>query len=225
MKYIIFLSFLFLIPISSQAEIHFEPYGSVGGSYSSFSSRPLFMTYALGGRIGYRFSSIAAGMDLFWTHHNTGSSSDTSHHLEINRGSSNDRGFSQAGKTVSLHYSELSAPFQPFAIGAFASMELPLIFNVYGTLFYAFGDKNKVQHQGFGIKGGVSYLSSFYLQFNLELQYAYYNCMEQARCSGGNFGMISALLSLSVPLSSNILDFGVDSSYEGSEEGETETAL
>ncbi|MYE07595.1 MAG: hypothetical protein F4X95_02445 [Oligoflexia bacterium] len=219
MKYIIFLSFLLFIPVSSQAQIHLEPYGSLGGSYSSSSSsRPLFMSYALGGRIGYHFLSMAAGVDLFWTHYSTGASSTRSHHLEIHRGVTGDRGFSQAGKTVSLNYSQLSSPFQPFAIGAFVSVDLPFIFNVYGTLFYTFGDKNQVQHQGGGIKAGVSYLSSFYVQLNLELQYAYYRCTEQARCSA-NFSVISALLSLSIPIPSHIFGFGgVSSSSESTEE-------
>ncbi|MDE0119197.1 MAG: hypothetical protein OXM55_04225 [Bdellovibrionales bacterium] len=218
MKYIIFLSSLLLLPISSQAQIHLEPYGSLGASYSSSSSRPLFMSYVLGSRIGYHFLPLAAaGIDLFWTHYSTGSNSTRSHHLEIHRGLTGDRGFSQAGKTVSLNYSQLSTPFQPFAIGAFVSVELPFIFNAYGTLFYTFGDKNQVQHQGGGIKGGVSYLSAFYVQVNLELQYAYYRCVEQARCSA-NFSVISALLSLSVPIPSYIFGFGSSSSEDREEE-------
>ena len=210
MKYIILFSFLLFIPLSSEGNIHIEPYGSLGASYSSSSSRPLFMSYALGGRIGYSFVPIVAGIDLFWSHHSIGGSSTRSHHLEIYRGLNKDRGFSQAGKTVSLHYSQLSSPFQPFSIGAFVSVDLPFIFNVYGTLFYTFGDKNQLQHQGVGIKGGMSYLSAFYVQLNLELQYAYYSCIEQARCSS-DFNSISALLSLSVPLPSSIFGFGLSS--------------
>lgn len=73
-KSVVFLSsLLFIIPIS-QAGIHVEPYGSIGGSYSgAAASKPaFFITYDLGGRLGYSFSGFGLGIDLFWTHHGLG---------------------------------------------------------------------------------------------------------------------------------------------------------
>lgn len=215
MKHIIaLLSFLFLmLPWVSRAGIHLEPYADIGGSYASaFSSRPLFISYSLGGKIAYQFSVFKTGVDLFWTSHNTGGSSSSLQHVEVYHDSQAPvKGFGQAKKSVSLQYSAVSANFQPFSIGAFAEVELPFIFDAYGGLFYTFGDKGGLNHQGFGAKAGFSYFSAFYLKFNLELRYAYYNCMDQSACSSGNFGILSALFSLSFPFPPDLFDFSADS--------------
>ena len=219
MKYIILLGFLFFIP-ASQAEMHFEPYGNVGFGYSpALSSQPLFMTYALGGRVGYRFLSVNTGIDLFWTYYDTGSSS-RSPLLEVFHPSNSSKGFSQAGESVSFQYSEVQEAFQPFSIGVFTAVDLPFLLNAYGTLFYTFGRKKDVNHQGYGIKAGLSYFTSFHLQLNLEFQWAQYICMEKVSCSN-NFDILSAMLSLSLPFSAEIFDFG--NASEDSEETEEET--
>ncbi len=224
MKYIIFLSFLFFIPVS-QAEIQFEPYGNIGASYSSVSSRPVFMTYVLGGRVGYSLASLSVGLDLFWTHHNIGGNSSSQHHLEVFHQSSTVKGFGQAADSVSFQYSEVSRPFEPFSMGVFGALELPFLFDVYGTFFYTFGEKKSVNHHGIGAKAGASYLIAFYVKLNVELQYAYYKCIELAKCSQ-NFGIFSAMFSLSLPLSSDIFDFGVGSSEDpGDSEGSAEEVI
>jgi len=218
MKYIVFLGFLFFVP-ASHAKLHIEPYGNIGGSYaSSLSSGPLFMAYALGARLGYRFPIVSTGMDLFWTHYDTGSSAGSNHLVDVHHQHGSVKGFSQAGESLSIHHSEVSEHFQPFSIGAFAVVELPLLFNVYGTLFYTFGEKSALNHHGYGAKAGVSFLSTFHFQFNLELPWSHYMCtgVEEVNCSK-NFDIFSALFSVSLPLSSDVFN-----SWSGSEYSEDE---
>ena len=216
--YIVLLSFLLFLPIS-RAKVHIEPYGSVGGSYSSsVSSSPLFLNYGLGARLGYNFSFLSAGLDLFWTHYNIGSSSSVQH-LEVYHSTEPTKGFNQAGESLALHYSEVREPFQPFSLGAFVVVDLPFLFNTYGTVFYTFGKKT-VNHQGYGVKAGLSYLSAYYVQVNLELQWANYTCSEpeSEQCSSGGFDILSVALSLSVPISTHFFDFGREDTEEDSEE-------
>lgn len=223
MKYIIFLIFLFLIPVS-QAEVHFEPYGSIGASYSSsVSPGPLFMNYVLGARLGYRFLSVSTGLDLFWTHYDTGNGKGSSH-LEVRPSSESTKGFNEPGIGTSIQYSEVSEPFQPLSIGAFAIVDLPILFNAYGTAFYSFGDRRSINHQGYGLKAGVSYLSTFYLQVNLELQWSHYICAEKADClnQSNSFNILSAMLSLSLPLSTDIFDFDDSDNFDNSDSSEEE---
>lgn len=220
--YIILLSFLCFVPIS-KATVHIEPYGNIGGSYSSsLSSEPLFMNYALGARLGYQFLSISAGLDLFWTHYGVGSGSSVQH-LEVYHSSEPNKGFNQAVESVSFQYSEVRDPFQPFSLGAFVALDLPFLFNAYGSVFYTFGEKT-VSYQGYGVKAGLSYLSSFYVQLNLELQWAHYMCSTaEAQCSSSNnFSIISTALSLSVPISTDFFNFGREDS-EDSESSEDDT--
>ena len=228
-RIIISLVFLLLAPVS-YAGLHIEPYVSGGGSYSStISSNPIiFMNFTGGARLGWRFLSLSAGVDLFWTHFNTGSSSSLQH-LEVYHSSEPTKGFSQAGNSVSLQYSESRDPFQPFSVGAFVAVDLPLLFNAYGSAFYSFGNKSNISHQGYGAKAGVSYLSSFFAQLNLELQWVNYMCQEQARCSGSGFDIMSVALSVSVPIPTGAGDFasglfnfddGSSDSEEVAEEGD-----
>ena len=222
MKYIIFLSFLFFIPVS-QAEIHIEPYVTGGVAYSSSisssnessfksSSDSFFMTFGLGGRFGYSFSLVNVGLDLFWTHYNTGRSV---RQVRVEPSDKKDEG-------SHVYFSELPGHFQPFSIGLFTSVDLPFLFNAYGTVFYSIPAENRnVNYQGYGVKGGLSYLSAFYVQLNLELQWGYYMCTESTDCSKG-FNIISALLSVSVPLSTDIFNFGSDPDSEDSNTEENE---
>ena len=210
MRYIILLGFLFLIPVS-HAEIYAEPYGSIGGSYagSKVFSRSLFLNYALGGRVGYRFMSVATGLDLFWTHYSTGNGA--SPRVVGIHSSPPLKGFNQAKRSVYVHYSSTAVSFQPFSVGVFAVVDLPILFNAYGTVFYSLGTKSSINHQGYGAKAGISYLSAFYVQVNLELQWSQYICdgKKSSDCMDHkNFNIISAMLSVSVPLSDDIFDFG-----------------
>lgn len=224
MKYIILLSFLFFIPIS-KAEIHIEPYVNGGAAYSSSisssdKSGTLLMTFGLGSRFGYSFSPMSVGLDLFWTHYNTGSSG--THHVDI-RNPQPDKGNHQpdkgfVGPSSSIVFSVLPGNFQPFSIGLFTALDLPFLFNAYGTVFYSIpAERRNANYQGYGVRGGLSYLSASYVQFNLELQWGYYMCAGSDSCSN-DFNIISALLSISVPFSTDIFDFGnVSDSEENSD--------
>ncbi len=215
MKYIVLLSFLFLIPVS-KAEVHIEPYGNVGGSVISNS---VHFNYALGARLGYRVLSVATGVDLFWTHYGTGSDSGVS--FTENPSVPPERGMDQVGHYLSIQYSQNPKPFQPFSIGVFAAVELPILFDAYGTLFYSFGDKESINHQGYGAKAGISWMSAFYVQLNAELQWSHYMCngSTDAECiDHKSFSVLSAMLSVSIPLSTDMFDFG---GSEDSEETES----
>ena len=200
-------------PLASWAGLHLEPYVDIGGSFDyASSSKPFFISYSFGGKIAYQFSIVKTGLDLFWTSHNTGSGSSRPHVEVFHDSQSVVKGFGQAKKSVSFQYSKVSANFQPFSIGAFAEMEMPFLLDAYGGLFYTFGDKGGLNHQGFGAKAGLSYFRALYLKLNVELRYAYYNCMDASSCSEGNFSILSVLLSVSFPFPPDLFDFSADSS-------------
>lgn len=212
-KGIIFLSsLLFIVPIS-QAGIHVEPYGSVGGSYSGgAASKPaFFMNYDLGGRLGYNFSDFGfgVGIDLFWTQY--GLSSGKFYSTTVIVSPSPDKNI-KPNDTPKFHKREGDVDYQPFSIGVFGRMDLPFLVDAYSTVFYTFGEKRLVGYQGYGIKAGASYLSSFFVQFNLEFKWANYVCTE-AQCDD-SFNIFSLLFSLSVPLPEDIFDFGGGSSSD-----------
>ena len=175
-KVICFLIFLFFIPIA-QAGVHVEPYVSAGGSLSnSISSKSsIFMAYNLGGRLGYSFLGFSTGLDLSWTYYDVGNNSSDPNSTILNSDPVLEEG-------IKIKPYEVIEDFQPFSIGVFGSVELPFLFNAYGTLFYTFGDRDLLSHQGYGVKAGVSYLSTFFVQLNLELKWANYICMAEAKC-------------------------------------------
>ena len=221
MKYIILLSFLFFIPIS-QADIHIEPYASAGGSYSaSIPSSPdsFFMSFAVGGRFGYSFLGASLGFDLFWNHYSPGISG--IHNVRYDS-QPIEPGFNQ-GRGSFLEYSVAREPFQPFSIGLFTAIDLPFLFNVYGTVFYSIpAESVNADYQGYGMKAGMSYISAFYVQLNLEFQWAYYHCVERMSCSN-NFNILSAFVSLSLPFSTDVFDFGNVDDSENSDTEESES--
>ena len=221
-KGIVFLSSLFFIIPISQAGIHVEPYGSIGGSYSGgAASKPaFFMTYDLGGRLGYNFSDFGfgLGMDLFWTHYGlAGSVAQSTVFVSPPKTGGPD-------DSPKIHSREVDTNFQPFSIGIFGKVDLPFLFNAYSTVFYTFGEKKLIGYQGYGVKIGASYLSSFFVQFNLELKWANYTCTE-SQCDS-SFNIFSLLASLSVPLPEDIFDFGSNSSsdLDSSESSELESS-
>ena len=210
-KGIIFLSsLLFIIPIS-QAGIHVEPYGSAGGSYSggAASEPAFFMTYDLGGRLGYNFSDFGfgLGLDLFWTHYGLGDGAFSST-VFVHPPKKNVKPDDSTG----LYERERDVHYQPFSIGVFGKVDLPFLFNAYSTVFYTFGEKKLIGYQGYGVKVGASYLSDFFVQFNLELKWANYICTD-SQCDD-SFNIFSLLVSLSVPLPEDIFDFGSGSSSD-----------
>ena len=220
---IIFIFWLGTI-FSAKADIHIEPYASLGGSYSSSlsSQYSFFLNYDLGGRVGYKLSPVTVGLDMFWTYYDTatGVGSNT---LEITKSPEENVGFSQANS--SLNYSRISQPntsFKPLAIGGFVAFELPFLFDVYGGGFYSWGSKDSLSYSGFGLKVGASYLSAYFAQLNLELKWAHYLCGEGQNSScpeeGANHNIFSVIVSVSVPLSMSM--FGPKDSDE--EEADTE---
>lgn len=222
MKYIILLSFLCFIPVS-QAEIHIEPYVNAGGAYSSSipsSPNSLFMVFSLGGRFGYNFTPISVGFDLFWTHY---APSSGIHHMRSGSSEASRPGF-DTGPGSTFEHSKTREVFQPFSLGVFTSVDLPFLFNAYGTIFYSIpAESINVNYQGYGARAGLSYLSAFYVQLNVELQWAYYTCTESVNCSD-DFNIFSALLSVSVPFSTDIFDFGDSSDSENPDTEESEAS-
>ena len=211
MKYFILLclSFFVFIPVS-QANIHLEPYGGVGISYSRASEGKLFMSYMGGARLGYSFSLLSAGVDLSLHHHRMGESLATFSSVIVNQPATS-VGFSQARDNVSIQYSSPgSSSFTPFSVGAFVGVDLPLLFDCYGSAFMSFGKKDNTAMIGYGLKAGVSYISLPFIQLNAELQWTYYGGGSDLRIKSNGFQLFSALLSVSVPLSFKANFFGGD---------------
>ena len=214
MKYIIFFIMLFFTNIA-QAELHIEPYGNMGAVYAiGEEGNTLSLTYSAGGRIGYRLVAVVLGVDAFWTYYNTGSASSAVVSLNSE---TPEKGFSQAQSSSSLQFSSTDKNFSPLSVGAFVAMDLPFLFDAYGTIFYSFvmGQNAVPQPQnGYGAKLGISYLSAFYVKLNLEAQWAQYNCNTEGGCPGYHTSYISGMFSVSVPLSFDIFGGGGESSSE-----------
>ena len=216
MKYILFISFLFFIPVA-QAGVHVEPYISGGVSYA-----PLGGAVGAGGRVGYSVPLISAGLDLFWNYHGIGTSSSI-WPLEVHHSTQPIKGFSQSSESPTFYYSSESVDsFAPFSIGVFGAINLPLIVNTYGTLFYSMGEKGNADYKGYGVKLGISYLAALFLQVNTELQWARYNCDNRnASCKEG-FNIFSLFVSLSMPLDRF---FGAGRDLDGREDDESSNSL
>ena len=226
--YIILLSILFFVsPL--KAEVYLEPYGNAGVSYSPTAmSSTIFMNGSLGSRVGYSFLSVSTGVEAFWTHYGViGNGArektyDSSDH-------SFSKGFGQGINSVSLHSKIVGGSFQPWSVGLFAALKLPIWFNGYGTAFYTFGSKQAVKHHGYGVKMGLSYSLAVYVQLSLEFQWAHYICQATQCPSGPSFNIFSTALSLSVPLSFDVFNLiGQSDSVEPEEtdfssSAETET--
>ena len=204
-----FFWFCCLIPLSAIANIHIEPYGGVGGAFSPSTTPAVFMKYTAGGRFGYKISFARAGLDLFWTYYDTKSSTDVT---TVHPPNKDTKGFKQATPSLGIKVVPEPTSFQPLAIGAWTAVDLPLVFKAYGSLFYAFGKRDSIHHQGYGLKTGVSWLSAPFFQINLDIKWAYYFC-QQDQCDS-NFSMFSTFLSLSVPFSLDL--FSADTSSEKS---------
>ena len=207
MKYFILLclSFFVFIPVS-QADIHLEPYGGAGVSYSRSSDSKLFMSYMGGVRVGYSFSLLSAGLDLSLHHHRMGDSWANFSSVVVNQ-PRRSVGLSQARDNVSIHHSSSgSSSFNPLSVGAFVGVDLPLFFDCYGAGFISFGKKDSTSMTGYGLKAGISYFSLPFVNLNAELQWAYYQGGSQVRTE--SLHLLSVLLSVSIPLSFEADIFG-----------------
>ncbi len=194
--------FLCCGPLDSRADIHIEPYGSIGGAYSSTirpsASSSFFMHYVLGGRLGYDLSLVKVGIDLFWTYYDTGSDDPP---VEVHHTSNKRKGFGQAGTSLDIRANRKHTAFTPLSVGVWTAVDLPFLVDAYGSLFYALGGKKDFfNHRGYGLKLGLSWLAVAYFQLNAEVQWAYYMCQKDPKCSS-DFPALSALISVSVPLS------------------------
>ena len=191
-------------PFYTKANIHIEPYGSIGGAYSS-SVRPsasssFFMHYVLGGRLGYDLSLVKVGVDVFWTYYDIGSNDPP---VEVHHTPKNLKGFEQAGTSLGIEADRKHTAFTPLSIGVWTAVDLPFLISAYGSLFYALGGKKDfLNHRGYGLKVGASWLAVTYFQLNAEVKWAYYMCQKDPQCSP-DFPVLSASISVSVPLSFN----------------------
>ena len=216
MKYFILLclSFFVFIPVS-QADIHLEPYGGAGVS-GSFPEKKLFMSYMGGVRLGYSFSLLSAGLDISLHHHRMGDSWATFPSVVVNQPRQS-KGLSQARDNVSIHYSSSgSSSFNPFSVGAFVEVDLPLFFDCYGAAVLSFGKKNGTSMKGYGLKAGISFLSLPFVDLNAEAGWVYYQGGSQVRSE--SLHLLSVMLSVSVPLSFEVDLFGGDSKKKRSDD-------
>ena len=200
MYYLFLFSFLIITP-ASHANVHLEPYVGIGGANSSLdNSTPISLVYNVGARVGYKVLNITAGLDMFFNFYKSPSS--FAFPSVVVRNPRTTTGFTQAGESLAIFYSEKEEPIQPFSIGAFGIFQVPLVIDIYGTAFYSFtGSK----YHGPGLKAGASLPLSFFLNLNLELQWTYYLCKE-SNCKTPNINALALLLSLSAPFSLNLFD-------------------
>ena len=181
------------------AKIHLEPYASAGVSYSKKLSRssPLFMNYAGGARAGFSFLLVKAGLDLSYNYYSGESLGFPN--VVINQPPQS-RGFSQADDSASITYSKAGKAFKPFNIGVFGAFDLPLLFDLYASLFYSAGGKQgALSYPGWGMKAGLSYLSIPWISLNLEALWANYSNSQVKYLR--QFSIMSVQLSVSLPLS------------------------
>ncbi len=223
MKFI-FLFMFAVIGSSAHGSIYMEPYLGGGLSYSrisaddNLSTPPQYFSRNLsfGWRAGYEFFNMRGGLDIFHNRHYT-SSGFNMFSVVVQKPQTN-KGFSQAGDSVSIQYSRITDNFNPTSIGLFGAIDLPFLFDFYGTFFYSFGKKGSLTHHGPGVKVGVSYLSLFFVQLNIELQFTHYSC-PNTECLQSSFNMGSLLFLVSVPFSTNM--FSWNSSGPASHDGDT----
>ncbi len=216
------------LPCIAWGSFSIEPYGGGGVSYSHISTdnnnqSDISTSLSFGLRTGYKVLPLfTTGLDFFYNRHNTGSNSFRASSVVVNN-PSRSAGFLQARDTVSIQYSKLSDNFNPLSIGWFGAIDLPFILDTYGTVFYSFGEISAVSYSGPGIKLGLSWLSFFFAQFNVELQWTHYICGGTSCLQQNNFNMMSLMVLVSIPFSTKILSGGgvqrssssASSSWEG----------
>ena len=212
MKYIILIGACIYTSAFASAAVYIEPYLGGGASYSRIgttddlrSSPLLFTGWTLGGRLGVQWLNLKTGLDVFYNHYNMSNSFSMPSVIVHNPGTST--GFSQAGDNVSIQYSRSRNNFNPISIGLFGIFDIPFITDIYGTAFYSFGDKSSIFYHGPGVKVGMSYLSAFFAQFNLELQWAHYFCRKTECLQSKGFNLLSIVFLVSVPFSTKLLSF------------------
>lgn len=203
------------MPYTSKASVHLEPYAGIGLAHSSLkSSGPISVTYNFGGRLGYKVLNFTTGLDVFFNYYRSSNSSFSFPSVILNKPSAT-TGFKQAGKSLSILYSESGEEsIQPVSIGVFGIFNIPLLLDAYGTAFYSFASS---KYHGPGLKAGISYISSFFLNINLELQWTHFFC-RKTDCQSSSINTLALILSLSIPLSFNLFERTPQSHRQENEE-------
>ena len=201
--YSMLLLFFVSMPYISKASVHLEPYAGIGLAHSSLTpSSQISTTYDFGARLGYKLLNLTTGVDMFFNFYRSSNSSFAFPSIVLNSPQTT-TGFKQAGESLSILYSETGdESIQPFSIGVFGIFNIPLLFDAYGTAFYSFASS---KYHGPGLKAGISYISSFFLNINLELQWTHFFC-RKADCRSSSINTLALLLSLSIPLSFDLFD-------------------
>lgn len=219
MKYIILFGICLYTSLAS-ASMHIEPYLGGGFAYSKVgiadelrAHKQLSPGFVLGSKFGIKLLSFIAGLDLFYNYYNTGNSIRMPSVVVHNPSTS--VGFSQSSDSVSIQYSSSHNAFQPISIGVFGAIDIPLIVDVYSSVFYSFGKRASSFYHGPGLKAGISYLSAFFAQLNLELQWSHYFCNSTKCLQSKGIDVLSAMLTISVPFSTKWFGF-MKKDYSGS---------
>lgn len=216
MKYIILIGACIYTSFFASAAVYIEPYLGGGFAYSRIgttndlrSSSLIFTGWTLGGRLGVQWLNLKTGLDIFHNRYNMSNSFRMPSVIVHNPNVS--RGFNQAGESVSIQYSRSRNNFNPTSIGLFGIFDIPFITDIYGTAFYSFGNKDTIFYHGPGVKAGLSYLSAFFAQFNLELQWAHYFCRRTECLQSRGFNLWSIMFLVSVPFSTKLFSFAKNS--------------
>ncbi len=212
MKYITLIGICIYTSFFASAAVYIEPYLGGGLAYSRIGTTDdlrapslLFTSLTLGGRLGGQWLNLKTGLDVFFNHYNTSSSFRMPSVVVNNPNTS--LGFSQASDSVSIQYSSQRNNFNPISIGLFGIFDIPLITDIYGTAFYSFGNRSSIFYHGPGIKAGMSYLSAFFAQLNVELQWTHYFCKSTECFQTRGFNLWSAMLLVSIPFSTKLFSF------------------
>lgn len=178
------------------ASLQVEPYGGLGLAYTSFDQRSLSIPFMGGVRLGYKVLNVTAGLDAFATYYRPAKNLISPNVVVRNQALT--KGFSQASENTSIQFSRSSEVPVPVSLGLFGTVGVPLLFDVYGGLFYS-TSLNK-RYSGPGVKAGITYLSAFFVNLNAELQWVFYSCKGDT-CAKRKSNVMGVVLSVSMPFS------------------------
>ena len=178
------------------AGLHVEPYGGLGLAYTSFDQRSLSIPFMGGVRLGYKVLNVTAGLDAFATYYRPAKNL-IAPNVVVTRPSTT-AGFNQASENTTIHFSRSSEVPIPVSLGVFGTVGVPLLFDVYGGLFYSTSLNRK--YSGPGAKAGITYLSAFFVNLNAELQWMLYSCKGDT-CAKKASHVVAVVLSVSMPFS------------------------
>ncbi len=205
----ILLFFLFLSP-PSFASLSIEPY--IGGNiiyYQANNSILYFGFPSIGTRIGYSVLNMMLGLDLSYNYISPSSFPESTElDKNCNKQTNATTGYLGMGPEVicggkkGINYH----PYHLIEIGPSVSISLPIVFDFYGSLFYAHARSDPLSLDGIGLKAGMSYLSLPFVSLNAEIQITHFlscsvpngsNCPEQSNYPKNLF---KALAILSFPI-------------------------